>query len=311
MLDLISTNRLDSYITILKTKDHDESLRAYYWNKALAASIYPALQCLEITFRNALDIQIQKNRPTGGLYHVDDWWFKNLANYMGDKKIPRRDRRNPAGRVIKTLREEDQIDKVMKGFQRKTIPFNASKIMAGLDFGFWTNLLSHSYQDSGSYTLLWPNLLPHVFPNAPSGTTRQQIQDKMDRVREFRNRISHHEPVWKFYYPQPGAVKPDYNRPVFGRAASISLLSKQFEEILELICWIDKDRAEYLKKSRVCSVFERICNEKGLQAYIFPKNIATVKVSKTTKITQVVRRVQKGGNIFVNTKKECRGNSGG
>jgi hypothetical protein len=301
MLDLISTNRLDSYITILKTKDHDESLRAYYWNKALAASLYPALQCLEITLRNALDIAIQKNPPTGGLYGINDWWFKNLVNYMGDKKIPRRKRRNTAQVIIKTLWEEDQIEKVMRGFNRKSVSYNAPKIIAGLDFGFWTNLLTDTYEDTGSSTLLWPNLLPSVFPNAPAGTSRQQIQDKMDRVREFRNRISHHEPVWKFYYQKPGTLKPDYTRPVFGRAASISLLSQQFDEIIEIIGWIDKDRADYLQKSKVCSAFHRICNEKGFQAYLSPKNISTIKISRATKIRHMVRRVQKG-EIFSITR---------
>ncbi len=306
MFDLISNNRLDSYAPVLKTKNRAESLRAYYWNKALAASLYPAIQCLEVTLRNAIDRAIKNNPPQQNMYAVNDWWFKNLAIYIGNKKFPAADRFHSNGSIKKFTWEEQQITKVTKGFINKNVSYNSSKIIAGLDFGFWTNLLSTSYVDTGSSTLLWPNLLADVFPNAPATIQLADIRSKMDRVREFRNRISHHEPVWKFYYLHPGTLKPDYAKPVFGRAASIGLLTKQFEEILELIEWIDHDRAIYLKSSKVCDPFLRICNEGGFQAYLSPKNMQTIEMKKTTKIRTFVRKIRKN-EIFSVTRNKTIG----
>ncbi len=41
MKHYISEARLNSYKTILKLKDEDQILRAYYWNKALCGANYP------------------------------------------------------------------------------------------------------------------------------------------------------------------------------------------------------------------------------------------------------------------------------
>ena len=300
MTDLISQDRLTSYVSILKTKD-DESLRAYYWNKSLASSIYPALQCLEITLRNSIDISIKNNPPSGGLYMVGDWWFEKISKYLGDKLIRRRERYSGT-RIIKTIWEEQQVSKILNRFNKKHIPITSSKVLAGLDFGFWTNFLSDKFEDTGSNTLLWPNLFSHVFPNAPSGTTRQEVEKKFNRVREFRNRISHHEPIWKFYYSLPADAGPDYTKPVYGRAASINLLKKQFEEIIELIGWIDKDTADYLLNSRICASFNRICSMEGFNSYVFPERSKVIDLNKNHKIKKLVNLISRG-IIFNITRK--------
>nr|WP_228737357.1 hypothetical protein [Klebsiella pneumoniae]CAG9070813.1 Abi-like protein [Klebsiella pneumoniae] len=56
--DFISDERLDIYEKHLKVEPH-QVMSAYHWNKALAGAMLPALQCLEVTLRNALDQAIR------------------------------------------------------------------------------------------------------------------------------------------------------------------------------------------------------------------------------------------------------------
>lgn len=278
MQELISKERLTSYSSILKLSNEREILRAYYWNKALCASIYPALQCLEVSLRNAIDIAIKANPPLGGMYVVDDWWLHNLCEYLGDKKIKKAKRFDAGGNRIRFLWEEEQQKKVRKRLMSKSGNISPASIMAGLDFGYWTGMFGPDYEDSGSGTLLWPNLISKVFPNCPAGTDRHVIEAKLNRIRELRNRISHHEPIWKFYALKGNSNALDYTNPIYGLNASISILKKCFDEIIEIVSWISPDRERYLIDSNVCSSFRRLCSANGFNAYVHPHKLKSIKL---------------------------------
>ena len=57
----ITTARLDIYRKHLKVKPA-QVMAAYHWNKALAGALLPAMQCLEVTLRNAINTAIQSFR---------------------------------------------------------------------------------------------------------------------------------------------------------------------------------------------------------------------------------------------------------
>ena len=139
---ILSPERLDAYRQRLSPSISDEALlRAYLWNMALAESLYPSLQTLEVALRNAIHDAVQ--RAVSSLTH-----------------------------------------------QQK--PQDAGRIVAELSFGFWTSLMDRRYEQS-----LWPRLLKPVFPHLPrSIRTRAVISRRFHRVRQLRNRIFHHEPVW-------------------------------------------------------------------------------------------------------------------
>ncbi len=88
--DFISDERLDIYEKHLKVEPH-QVMSAYHWNKALAGAMLPALQCLEVTLRNALDQAIRTTPLPGakGLWLTDHNWIFSLPRYMGKKAYPR------------------------------------------------------------------------------------------------------------------------------------------------------------------------------------------------------------------------------
>ena len=98
------------------------------------------------------------------------------------------------------------------------LPLTAGRLIAELNFGFWTYLFDADYgYRSPNDHRLWPRLLGQVFPHLPAAIPRQRdvIQKKLTRIRELRNRAFHHEPIWKY---------PD--------------LQQRYNEAVDLINWI-------------------------------------------------------------------------
>ncbi len=96
--------------------------------------------------------------------------------------------------------------------QRKSI--TADKIIAELNFGFWNRLFNRHYTG-----LLWKPLRL-IFHNTPKNLRqRDTIADVLYRIRTLRNRIYHYEPI-------------------FGKLQD---LENQYNEMLTLLIWLDKD----------------------------------------------------------------------
>ena len=73
---------------------------------------------------------------------------------------------------------------------KKHMEYDSGKIIAELSFGFWVALLNKNY-----HRALWMNCLERAFPNY-EGKRRDLYMD-LDRLRKLRNRIAHHEPIYK------------------------------------------------------------------------------------------------------------------
>ncbi|WP_176414596.1 contact-dependent growth inhibition system immunity protein [Photorhabdus luminescens] len=289
MEQYISKERFEIYTTILKIQS-EHVMAAYCWNKELSGSMIPALQCLEVTLRNAIDYAIRSYPPRGakGLYKVDHNWIYSLFNYMGGKTYSKniirfkkvknsKEKKDGNGyllnkygkRVIdKYIWEETQINAAKNKIIEENKILTPSRIISSLTFGFWTNLLSHKYEDKDSETLLWPNLLVHVFPYAPKDMTRKKIEDLLKKIKGLRNRISHHEAIWKFHYDDPNTHLPDYSAPVHGAQASCALLIKHYEDMLDMIGWISPERKDNFIKHHANERFYALCSVEGLNKYI-------------------------------------------
>ena len=60
VLPLISTPRLGSYIATFKPVGDNELYGTYVWSQLAGGSVYPLLQNLEITLRNAIDAEARE-----------------------------------------------------------------------------------------------------------------------------------------------------------------------------------------------------------------------------------------------------------
>ncbi|HEI6857229.1 TPA: Abi family protein [Yersinia enterocolitica] len=302
MRNYISTERLDIYEQHLKIEAH-QVLAAYHWNKALAGAMLPVMQCLEVTLRNAIDMAILSHPPTGanGLWLTDHNWIFSLPRYMGKKANPKLSKRYKMARkatdpqdnhgvlldqyghrvIARKVREETLVDQARDTIVSEGKIITPARVIAGMNFGFWTTLLSHKYEDKASKSLLWPNLETVVFPHLPEGYSMADIRQDFHRIRALRNRLSHHEALWKFHYDDPATGLPDYGQPVYGVQASCSLLRKHYDDMLEMIGWMSPDRkANFLNHSAHLR-FYALCSVDGLNSYIEPSKIkAKVTLSR-------------------------------
>jgi hypothetical protein len=320
----INTERLDIYVKHLKI-NASQVMAAYHWNKALCGAMLPALQCLEVTLRNALDLSIQTNPPPAatGLWLTDHNWIFDLPRYMGDKtwskNNDRYQRPHPkkvgkptdlqgflldqyGNRILKKkLAVENQVEMAIDEIAKMGKQITPNRVISGLSFGFWTQLLSHYYENKkGAHkTLLWPHLTRTVFPHAPAHFERDEICNEFYRIKALRNRLSHHEAIWKFHYDDPATGIPDYNNPVYGVQASCNLLKKHYDDILEMIGWMSPDRKTTFLSHSANLRFYALCSVDGLNSYIAPEKIkAKIKISRGGKgISRLINILEK--NEFI------------
>lgn len=208
----ISVNRLR-----LRRYQHEgkyvlgEALQLYYWNSELCEAFYFPLQMAEVLTRNAMHEALR--------HRYGDSWFLE-AKFINE--LPGRFREELTG----TLKSENS---------RHGSAITAHHIVSGLTFGFWQHLTTTSFRH-----LLWRggnNGLAHQFPNAERGASIQTLHDKIQRVRQWRNRIAHHKAI--------------FDKDPLGKYA----------EILSLIGWMCADSSTLV--ARLCRV-EAVHSKKPL-----------------------------------------------
>ena len=167
----ISRDRLEGYFREVRKRQGDcgflEALAHYSWNMVLSQSFYPSLQTLEVSLRNAIQ--------NGANQHFNNpWWFENPS-----------------------ILDETTIKKVSdakKNLKRQNKNVDPGRILAELNFGFWTSLFYARYENT-----LWRPLIKKVFPQIDRRHwNRKKIAKRLNGIRKFRNRIFHYEPIWYF-----------------------------------------------------------------------------------------------------------------
>jgi hypothetical protein len=165
-----SSARLAPYL--LPGETADVAFARYQWNLRLAEALLPSLNYLEVGLRNSL------NRIVANLYGAD--WLLIVSPKL---TLSFEDLRN-----IDNLKDEIQ--------ETKGYPANHDDILARLGFGFWVSFF-HKRYTSG----LWnrgKTPLVAMFPHmAPALCTRELVFARLRTIKALRNRIAHHEPIWK------------------------------------------------------------------------------------------------------------------
>jgi len=156
----ISNERFSSYQKRYPN-DLRKSFLLYQSNIEISQSFYSNLSILEISLRNTINQSCIKHFDTEN-------WLK--------EKLPKELKRQ-------ILEIENKLKKSGKE------PTN-DRIIAELNFGFWTTLFNRS-----NAKIFWKPLLK-AFPYLPKKMRkRTSISPKLNRLRTFRNRIYHYDPI--------------------------------------------------------------------------------------------------------------------
>lgn len=126
---------------------------------------------------------------------------------------------------------------------------------------------------------IWPKNLGKVFrgpwPTAKAGKMLSSTQDLIKTVREFRNRISHHEPVWKRYG-------------VSSESDAIAHLHEKIAKIRALISIVSPEKESLIIKNGLLSRAERVCSINELRCCQHRINIQDI--TSISELCQVAQR---------------------
>lgn len=188
----ISAPRLSTY---LKAAGHDEAraLTLYIWNVRLGEAFHLPIQAVEIGLRNRVNEVLVARFGS-------DWWRDDEFLGIAD------------GRQLAAL------DDVKARIEKRKVPMVTGQVVAGLSFGFWVSVLGSRFNPT-----VWGKYLRSGFPDLPRQVDRRALQASVREIADFRNRISHHEPVFK------------------------DDISQQYAQCLRTLGWICASKAAWVK----------------------------------------------------------------
>ena len=201
----LSKPRLDRFLAATGGS-HSKAQKLYRINLRVSQEFYPVLNLFEIFFRNSVYKKVAK-------YFSDPEWIINeKAGFMSDKSLSK----------SKYFLKKN-VHKAESTIRRKGSVITAGKVVAEQSLGFWTSLFDpHHYKLIGGSPIL-------SFPNKPANANRRLINQKLNKIREFRNRVYHNEPIC-FDNMQ---IDFSYSLHIEG-------------EIYDLLRWIDSDLIVYV-----------------------------------------------------------------
>jgi len=188
----LSLERLGTY---LKAAGHDpeRALQLYMWNAQIGEAFHVPIQAVEIALRNRISLALTDQFGR-------DWW-----------------RSQPFLDVVDDERRRD-LDEAQRRIQYRGLTLGTPQIVASLSLGFWVGLLQPHYNPT-----IWGAQLRTAFPALPKGRARKSLAKSASRTAYLRNRIWHHEPIFK------------------------EDLSRDFATVMELLRWICPDTAAWIR----------------------------------------------------------------
>jgi Abi-like protein len=224
----LSSQRIDRYLIAAGNKK-TRAVKLYKANIKIAQAFHPLLGILEVALRNRINTILSAH------FTDPDWITNQKSGFMIDPSLTHIDRRT--GRRVTNDFLKSSIEKTERRFKRLGIPVTSGKIIADQTLGFWTDLFEVHH-----YRLLLGRPI-QIFNHLPSGHGRSEVCDRLNKIRQFRNRINHNEPIC-------------FN----GNVIDLTYVEGVYDSIIDILAWIDSDLINWIKN--VNSVASKIANAK-------------------------------------------------
>lgn len=180
---IVSKSRFDTYYQATG-KNYEKALALYEWNIKISSAFYIVIQSLEISIRNRLHVLLNTKKPD---------WHKEGTHHFRSMSTEQQKQIKNAIDKIKSFKKTNHRSKNFHGCLR----ICDNKIVSELSFGFWKIMFSKrfvvgKFWDKQSFTELFPYYTQYI-----NLKIIEDIEKKLDKIRNLRNRISHHEPIFK------------------------------------------------------------------------------------------------------------------
>jgi len=210
-----SASRINRYLAATGNSQ-SRTVKLYKANLRICQSFHPLLGILEVILRNRL------NDVLSAHFTDPDWIINQKTGFMSDPSLTFTYKKTGQSRTNDFLKRE--INKAERRLRKTGTPITSGKIIAEQTLGFWTDLLEvHHYKILRGKPI-------QIFSSLPSGHGRKEVNDELDKIRRFRNRINHNEPVCF-----------NLNNIDFTNALEVH------QSILKVLEWIDPELLKFIK----------------------------------------------------------------
>ena len=211
----ISTPRIGRYLQATGN-NKSKATRLYKANLKISQAFLPVIAILEVTLRNRINTILTAH------FSDSDWIINQKNGFMVDPSLTHTDKRT--GRNITNRYLKTEVEKAEKRIQKSGVVVTSGKIISEQTFGFWTDLYEVHH-----YKILLGRPI-QIFTNLPSGHGRKEVNETLNKIRLFRNRLYHNEPVC-------------FN----GGTTNFQNAEDVHNLILSALSWIDSDLVKWIK----------------------------------------------------------------
>lgn len=260
VFDLVSMPRINSFSSLFGVYTQAEVYGVYIWSQHASASIYPLMQQLEIILRNSID-KVSRER------FGDFWWNSIEVNSEFDNHKHFIDKIKKAERELKgkwARREKERLGLGKSDSLPPGLIFEPSHddVVATSDLYTWQAVLvdahvARSGDDPDKF--LWPKSMPKVFRkysdfNSSPHDARSSILNAINEIRDYRNRLFHHDCIWI----KSGSTD---------KRSAIDTIRKKINLIEKVIGAISPSSKRALNKWGLFEHAKRVCSVKELDIY--------------------------------------------
>ncbi|MGC2238816.1 MAG: Abi family protein [Pyrinomonadaceae bacterium] len=165
-----SAQRLQRYL-IACGGNNARAIELYKANIRISQSFHPLLCLVETVLRNRINLKLSVH------FNDPDWILNQRNGFMNHNTLGRR------------FYLKSEVDKTINRLQSAGYVVNSGKVIADLNFGFWSAIFERR-----AYQLLQGKPI-QIFTQLPATKRRIDIYNNLSQIRDFRNRISHNEPI--------------------------------------------------------------------------------------------------------------------
>lgn len=275
----ISAPRIGTYENFFTDHSSEEVYGIYLWNKALCGAMYPLLQAVEVALRNAIN--------TSAVQMFGTYWYNRIAhhphngraNYNHTKLVDNFEKARST--VVK------QLNKNRRASRQTLLPSSHQPafdlVVAATDFSTWEFALHNCHFQVGNNSFLWPKQTKKGFKNWPdqsSLVTHTYLYDTVAELRPFRNRLSHHEPLWK-------------GVGVTTEQEALKFVRQKIQKIEDLLDVMSKDKTKYLNIQKLITKAKHHASTDMLDICRYRAKGKTLTIRHKKKIRKVLLDIKK------------------
>ena len=212
----LSTPRIERYLLAAKS-NKQSCINLYKSNLSISKAFHPVLGLFEVILRNKISHVLSRH------FNDEDWIINQQSGFMIDSSL---DYINDRGFKIETNRFIfNSVKTAEQKLLKRSIPINSNRLIAEQSMSFWTELFEKKY-----YKILKGRPI-QIFEKLPKDISRVDISNRLNKIRRFRNRINHNEPIC-----------------FEGLSVALTIPIETLEAIKTLLMWINPETIKLLEE---------------------------------------------------------------